>query len=241
MVKVISLSPESAASQCLPFLHSPKFKCILLLFQPCTKSSLAMSCILPCICIRKFHSMLHNFFASENRQNALWYLPTDYSKDQTLMCFKSPTVAIHPSILALLSHPCPQVKVATLVPHVSPQWPPLLSCSPPLPGHPPLFFKSFLSSAFSYQELKIINLSEQKAFFHSCYESYCSLLQLDLNQCFFTFSCSFQLFTISLAPYTMQNIFIWLLQVKKITPNFLSDSCFHYLLQNFKTMKCFSF
>ena len=45
-----------------------------------------------------------------------------------------------------------------------------------------------------------------------------SLLQLDLNQWFFTFSCSFQLLTVSLAPYTMQDIFIWLLQVKKNCP-----------------------
>lgn len=109
-----------------------------------------------------------------------------------LSCILSPP--LQPSIRhALLSYPCPQVKIATLVPHVSPQWPPLLSWSPPLPGHPPFLFKSYLSSAFSQQELKVINLSEQKAFFHSCYETTISLLQLDLNQCFFTFSCSFQL------------------------------------------------
>ena len=170
MVKVIILSPKSAVSQCLAFFQSPKFKSILLLFQPCTKSSLAMSCIFPCICIGKFHSMLHNFFAGKNRQNAFWYLPTEYSKDQTFMYFKSSTVAIHPSMLCYLT-PCPQVTIAALVPRMSPQWPLLLSCSPPLPEHPPLLFKSYLSSAFSYQELKVINLSEQKAFFHSCHET----------------------------------------------------------------------
>lgn len=137
MVKDIILSPESAVlvPHCIsrfPSLPSSN----PFYFYSSQAPTLSLLCLASFLAFPLENFIPHYIISlpNENRQKGLWYLPTDYSKAQILIYFKSFTAAIHPSMLCYSDPPLFNSRLPLLVPHMGPQWPPLLcpSCSPPL-------------------------------------------------------------------------------------------------------------
>lgn len=116
-----------------------------------------MTCILPFICTRKFHSMLGNSSLNKSRQTTLWYLFSAHSRVHAVTCH----VCLQPSAtMASLSRPnCRQASMVVLLQATAATAALLLClrCRSLSPGPPLslcLSLCALFGSAFSYQELQ---------------------------------------------------------------------------------------